>query len=82
MVPHGDRVDSAESRTVQGQHFADSFCSEQDIVRVLILYHDVDDLPLRALSKPPWDHSGQSAKANDEGRERTFCEHSRKHTSS
>lgn len=82
MVPHGDRVYSAESRTVQHQCLGNSFRRQKNVVRVLILNHNVDDLPLRALSKPPWDHSGQSAKANDEGRERTFCEHSRKHTSS
>ncbi len=80
MVPHGDRVYSAESRTVQHQCLGNSFRRQKNVVRVLILNHNVDDLPLRTLHKTPRDHARQRAQVNDQGRERMNWEHNRNHT--
>lgn len=75
MVPHGDRIDTAQSGTVQRQHGGNAVGPEQYVVRVLILYHNVDDQPLRALREPPRNHTSQCPKLNDDAGKRIYAEH-------
>lgn len=70
MVPHGDRIDSAKSRTVQHQGLRSAFRTEQNIVGVFILNHYVDNAPLRMLRKTPRNHFGKRSQMNNQRRNR------------
>ena len=92
MVPHGDRVDAAQSGAVEDQHgsiaalfiptlgptfgptFAaallSAFAGQDDVVRVLVLDHDIDDDPRRLLRKAPRNHVAQRAQPFDLFRQR------------